>query len=330
MKRVKGILSGVVFLGLGAFLFYLILDFDRLSHFSCWKNVEYRFLLFSFISAFLATFVVGLRWFWIFKYLFGGKTENKINYYYYLMISKLAGFFVPTHVSAIGIRSIILKADQGESFRKGGFSIIVDRIFDLLVFAAIIVPGVLFFSPLNLRLSYIITITIIFIFLLFLLLRYSRLNFVRLLLKMGSKLGNKLKINWLIVENIDKISNRLSPTRMVGLLGLSICKYFFVAGRIFWIARALKIEVGFPPIFYGTVVGEMSIWLSLTPAGLGIFEGSWWILLTYYGATSSDAMVLLSAHRGLWLIFIFFLSVCSFIVKICNDYFNKKTHRDGV
>lgn len=207
---------------------------------------------------------------------------------HYFMMGKAFGLLLPMDLSDLGVRTMSLKFDHSMPLGRASYSVYLDRTFDLILTAILVVPSVLFIAGaitagLSMALYGIAFTAGLLSFVFFgrqsmgLLSGLFRLLF-RLVCRIpyiGRMAARESEIDRLDSSEVTHIAPQLFL--------LSGVKFLFMALRYFSIAAAIGIALGYWEITAFVPSAQFAALFALTPGGLGITDWSWSGLLYKIG-----------------------------------------------
>jgi len=207
---------------------------------------------------------------------------------YYFMCGRAVGLILPMDVSDFGVRTASLKLDHSISIGRASYSVYLDRTFDLVVNALLLVPSVLFIvGVVDQRTGILILLMVFLIGLTFFTFMASHttrlLSFIfQVLFKMvcripwiGKRVDMETEAKLLSEEDFSSITP--------ALYALSGLKFTLTSLRFIVIASAMGLKLGWIPILLFVPGAQFAALFAQTPGGLGIADWSWSGLLYKIG-----------------------------------------------
>lgn len=312
MKSPKGLVQHLLLLVVGiaiiAVLVY-ISGFDSLKQFEHLQPVPV-------VAASLAT--VGItgaiagRWGILTNALAKTQVAGWLDYYHYVIISRLVGFVLPKDLMDLGGRAGALNRLHNLPLAQASACVLLDRVFDLVSIAlflpitllywlgwvtawptAALMFGIAVLAPVTLCLAY----------------KSIAAHGIRLL-NAGSRFFPQT--NKRLSQVLDNIS--LDQSVIVKTYLLSLAKFVFTGLRFVCFALALDLPISPFIIFFGLPIGQLSYLLAFTPGGLGIFEAGWFGILSAGRIAPEPATAFIVGQRILTIMIIGILAASSQII----------------
>ncbi len=207
---------------------------------------------------------------------------------YYFMCGRAVGLVLPMDVSDFGVRTASLKLNHSISIGRASYSVYLDRTFDLVVSAFLLIPSVLFIVGVIGQRTAIIALLIVFVlglaFFTFAVNRTTRLLSVvfQVLFKAVCRIpwiGKRVDLEKEATVLLEEDFSSITPA----LYALSGLKFCLTALRFVVIASAMGLKIGWASILLFVPSGQFAALFALTPGGLGVTDWSWSGLLYKIG-----------------------------------------------
>ncbi len=212
---------------------------------------------------------------------FTKKISFKQNIQYYL-----AGFAFVISPGGIGeiVRSPYIKRDYGVSISKTASIIFVQRIYDLIGLTIVLSIGLIFIDyPKTILL---VPISILFFIILILKNKNKLLKLMNLVSKI--KLFRNLDSN--VEEIYDSIAKLLKAKFFILGCSISTISFIFYSTAVYFLITGLDAYLSFQEIMVISTISQLLSFISLIPAGIGVFEGGMIGLFTLYGIDYETAI----------------------------------------
>lgn len=260
----------------------------------------------AFVAAGLAAFLTSFRWGLIVNSLEGRVVHSKLHYFYIVMMGNMSSLFISQYVGDFAVRPLALKASSATTLGRAFYSVLVDRLFDLIL-------SLLFLVPTSLYLIEIISWQIM-IFLIFVLAgiywvisaRHYRILANSLAAIIGAIDRGKAKVPFLanvigrvveIVEGVNEGLDEVGRSCMTSANLLTFGRYLAMALRAYLISLALNLAIPFWVIFLGVGLVRFSLLFAVAPGRLGVLEVGWYGVLALAGVGSSTIIPFLIGLR---------------------------------
>jgi len=247
------------------------------------------------------------------------------------MFGWLLNYLLPARVGDIA-RGVALKTTEGKPLGMSLSTIVLERAFDMLTLAFLLVlPVILFYQKHLLWLEVLsIGVAVALIFALFIIYKFES-HIVGVLKKFSSKKNNYTLDTTKIERSIRLLKEGLDEVRgntvaIALCFALSVLIWLFEISSIFFAAKAIGFDI---PFLFATVSGVAAFItqaLPVTPAGIGVHEASITGILALFGiSTSVGVSIALVDHfaRGL-IIYILGLISAVHIGFASREYFKDK------
>jgi uncharacterized protein (TIRG00374 family) len=261
-------------------------------------------LVFLFTACF--TVIHNIRWLTVLKALLPGthpKEMDFLQFYQWLMNSYAVGLFVPSDVSLVGVRTFFMKQYKDVRTSTAFLSVLLDRLFDVVVLMVVVVSAFLLFIGNNKPELLVIPFMMVGLLYLFLLWKHDEV--VTLLIRLylyGINFALRLPIlkKWKKSETIEAIPyTPLKRTTICGLMTWSFVKYVFIALRFYATGLAFGVTFTFIDAFFAASLVQLAGFINVTPGGLGIIEMGSYGALKVIGASHPEAVVFAVGQRVL-------------------------------
>lgn len=261
-------------------------------------------LVFFFTACF--TLIHNIRWLNVLRGLLPVSLRKEMNFYQFyqwLMNSYAVGLFVPSDASLVGVRTFFMKQYKDVRTSTALLSVLLDRLFDVIVLIVVIVSALLLFIGNN-RLEMLV-IPIVMIGLLFLLIILKNDEVFTFLIKIYFRSIN-LVLRMPILRKWKKFEASeafhyapLKRNTICGLMAWSFLKYIFIALRFYSIGLVFGITFTFFDAFFAASLVQLAGFINVTPGGLGIIEMGSYGALKVIGASHPEAVVFVVGQRVL-------------------------------
>ncbi|MFZ1947970.1 MAG: lysylphosphatidylglycerol synthase transmembrane domain-containing protein [bacterium] len=222
--------------------------------------------------------------------------------FYYFMLGRVLGLVVPMEIGDFGARTLSLKAGHSVPIGRASYSVYLDRTFDVVVSAILLVPSALFILGVVGRDAGLAIGAGAFAAGLacFALLGRQTMELVvalfRLLLGAICKVpGIRTRVNARAeIEALECARHRSVAVKLYLLSGL---KFLFTALRFGAVALAMDLGAGVADMVLFAPGAQFALVFSVTPGGLGVVDWSWLGLLLKIGVPRSDGVPYLVTQR---------------------------------
>jgi len=319
---------GAIFLGL--LILAGLFTFSGFSEvFGILRTVSLYWVLLSCL-AILLTFILR-TWRWSVILRSAGYVASRGMIFKCIMFGWLLNYLLPARVGDIA-RGVALKTTEGKPLGMSLSTIVLERAFDMLTLAFLLVlPVILFYQKHLLWLEVLsIGVAVALISALFIIYKFES-HIVGVLKKFSSKKNNytldTTKIERsirLLKEGLDEV--RENKAAIALCFALSVLIWFFEISSIFFAAKAIGFDIPFLLATVSGVAAFITQAIPVTPAGIGVHEASITGILALFGiSTSVGVSIALVDHfaRGL-IIYILGLISAVHIGFASREYFKDK------
>jgi len=314
----------IIALFIGLMILAGILFLSGLSGvYSSIKNANLYFFLASCLVVFMA---FPLRtWRWSILLRTSGHTLPRNMIFNALLFGWFMNYLLPARVGDI-TRGVALKATANVPLGVALMTIIIERILDMVMLGLLLTPAVLFLAPKRFLFlgGGVVGIIFLLIFSLFFIYRFDYL--------IAEKLKNRFAG---IHDSITKLKEGLcaiykNPTAMGLCLILSLPIWIFEITSIYFAAKAVHINIPFLSAIAAGVTTFILQALPLTPAGIGIHEGSIAGVLTLFDIPlDTGTSLALLDHFARALIVYLFGAIATIHIGFQSRRYFKKRRREG-
>ena len=320
MLKMKDVKYRLVWLAVGVALFLGLVWYGGTSDLSRVLEADPIWLVGAFVSTVFITVFWARRWGLLANKLSGLSTVSGWWYYHCLILSRAVSLFVPESVGAFGTGTLSLRFSSGVPMTIGLYSLVLDRLFDLLTALTLALPAILFVLRIWPAIpSYALYISILGI--LWVILEVKHRTITIFLLKSYS---------WLITvgSDIPVIGSRFQPLEICEeelkslltaqdarkLYFNNFGKLLFVVLRWYSLSLAFHLPVSFAWILFGSSIVQVSRIFSVTPGSLGVLEAGWYAVLSLGGVNGPLIIAFLIGQRVLISTFVLILAATSQLI----------------
>jgi uncharacterized protein (TIRG00374 family) len=297
-RRILSILGILVF---GAVLYYGGTEALRQV-----TQVNLFYLACAFGAAGSAALLTSVRWGLIVNSLEQRTAYSRLHYFYYVMMGKMSSLFVSQYVGDYGVRPLALKASGAATLGRAFYSVVLDRLFDLILSLLFLVPAILY-------LVRIISPELMIVLVLLLLGVYWTLSarnyrvltsFLAAITRaidenkgrvplMASVLGRVVGTLESANRGLEEVGQRCVSVANV----LTVGRYLAMGVRAYFISLALNLAIPFWAIVLGVGIVRFSLVFAVAPGRLGALEVGWFGVLAVVGVDSSTIIPFLIGLR---------------------------------
>lgn len=304
-------------LSIGLLLFGLLIWYGGTSELAGLLEADPFYITVAFLVTLVITIVSAARWKVLVDELGSEKACTLRECYHYLILSRATSLILPPTISDFGVRTISLRLAHDFSAPMGLYSVLLDRLFDLLNLLLVGLPATLFFSRLwPTSWSYALVILMLSGFWAIFEMRHKEIvtHLIRgylWLLRTLSRLpivGSRWGAGWRGDSGVDRPFVGMETRK---LYRYTLIKSLLAALRIYLLALAFHLRIPFAWMFFGMAVVQLGVILSITPGGLGFVEMGWYAILTLAGLETPLVVAFLVGRRVLTALFLVVLALAS-------------------
>lgn len=258
-----------------------------------WQRVltaDIYYLLIAFVVSVLLTASSATRWGLITNAVVKKQVCSYPHYFYYLLIGRVSGLFVPRTVGDLAIRPLALRAANRLSMGQMLYALFLDKSFDLAVLGTLLGPSILYilrWLPLS---GYMLLAFFAFLGLSLFWWRYD--TFLKAILGWVSQNGphwlpRKGKTGqWL--DFLSKEEDLVSSGVVMRAYLITLVRFVFLTLQFYLISAALRLSFSFWQFWGAIPLVQLGLLVAITPGALGILEVGWLGALTLLGGTEAD------------------------------------------
>ena len=304
-------------LSIGLLLFGLLIWYGGTSELAGLLEANPCYITAAFLVTLVMTTVSAARWGVLVDELGGEKACTLREYYHHFILSQATSLVLPPTIGDFGVRTISLKLAHDFSAPMGLYSVLLDRLFDLLNLLLVGVPATLFLARVwPASWSYALVILMLSGFWAVFEMRYKEIitHLVRgylWLVRSFSRIpivGRRWEARWLGDNGVERPFVGIESRK---LYRYTLIKSLLSALQVYLLALAFHLRISFSWIFFGMAVVRLGLILSITPGGLGLVEMGWYAILTLAGLETSLVVVFLVGRRVLTALFLVVLALAS-------------------
>jgi uncharacterized protein (TIRG00374 family) len=243
---------------------------------------------------------IAFRWGTVADTLVGRRVTGWFRYYYYFMMGRFLGFFLPKDVTDIASRTVMLNRFHGVPMSQSATSVVIDRLGDVLAMT-VLLPACLpywlgWVSGLQ-GIGIMLGLALFFGLLLYIF--HLRIAWI---------IERSMTFLAVIVRYIPGMKRHLYTSgrfpsfergTLLTFYTTSVLKVVLTAFRFALFALALGIPIPFTLLVLATPLGQLSYMFSFTPGGLGILEAGWFGILVFSGISTDHASTFVVGQRVL-------------------------------
>jgi uncharacterized protein (TIRG00374 family) len=213
-------------------------------------------------------FVLIKAWRWQYLLRMQGIDYDTRNCFLAYLSAMYLGLVTPGRVGDF-VKVVYLKNDRGVAMSKGVTSVIVDRLFDLLLYVSMACAGGLAFALSGDVLAVIFSFVLLLVAIVLIFVNKTIRNLVlgtlfRVLLPGRAREGAEVRI-----EAFYRGVDQFRSFRLLIPLALTILTYVFFYTQCFLIARAINIEISYLNVVYCISTANLASLIPISVSGIG-------------------------------------------------------------
>lgn len=237
------------------------------------------------------------------------------RFYHLTMTTRALGLVIPRSVSILAGKSMGLRA-FGVPLRRAAWIVLVDNAFDLCLLGLLVIPGLFFLrraAPTSLLAGLAFSLTLILAGIIWWATAEKRWQSVVGWLSRLPRLSSALHLE------LDGPLVPMTQAAAVQALGLSIVLNLALVFCYYHVARAIGLSQAWPLFAASFPITQLSLALAITPGGLGLFDASWYGVLSLGGVPQQEALNLVVAQRAYLFVFVLLWAGFSVLLTFAAD-----------
>ena len=291
-----------------------------------WRQIglaDWRYVLAAFGVTLLWNLVAACRWAVIAGQVIDEAQPCPFRYYFvFHMIGMTTGQVVPITVGMLGGRPAALSLSRGVSLKRAGLSVLLDKLFDLILALVLVGPVALYLAgAIGLGLAFALMGLLVMFSVLLLGWQYERGT--QLAGRTSSRLAQPLthipvvgqRLIRRLPEQLHRLSSETFVTNSTAVRAflLTLVMYSLLAARLYFIAQALRLGIPWYLITMGIAVTQLTLIFSVTPGSLGFLEAGWGAVLGLAGLGKDPIVFFLIARRAFLVVFTLIQTLLAFV-----------------
>ena len=222
--------------------------------------------------------------------------------YRWLINSYALGLFLPTDIALLGLRTLYMHRSGTQEASVALFAVLLDRIFDLLIFIVFMLPAVLFVVSMAHEQIIVLTLLILLVLMVGALLYNTKKSVTAIFTIYNRIISFCARVPFLKrysrLSPIDSASiHNLARPLFLKILLLTIGKYALLTLRFWFIGIAIGIHMTFFQGLFLVPFVQLAALVNLTPGGLGVVEMTSYGALALIGVPGSKILLFLLVQR---------------------------------
>ncbi len=293
------------FLLIAALFYWIVKDIDpdlllkSLKHLSPWG------IFLTLVAVFVSDLVISWRWYYLSRFQYSFLSSLEAN-----MLAFFLNIFAPAKLGDLS-KIYYMKKKEGHQIAHSTSYFLVERLFDVLILATMLLFCAIFILPSQATLW--VALGLFGFFLLAGYLFYSPKTFRTLLSWLPWP-----KMRVLLYKIYKILRSNLTPKRLgiLFFLTLAVWGSYYLNNFIFFLT-ATDLELEFWQIFVASTLAFAVSAIPLTPSGIGTFQAAFILALGWYGIPKEEA---LSASLVLQFLYILPATLYSLYLFATKDF----------
>jgi uncharacterized protein (TIRG00374 family) len=325
MKKLNGKVARRILSMLGILIFGAILYYGGVEALRQVVQANPFYLGCAFVAAGSAAFVTSVRWGLIVNSLEGRVVQSRLHYFYYVMMGKISSLFVSQYLGDYGVRPLALKASGAAPLGRAFYSVLVDRLFDLILSLLFLVPALSYLVRIISSEMMILSILVLLGFYWVISARNYRILTSSLDVATRAVDRRKTRVPLManilgkaveIMEGAGRGLEQVGQSCITSANLLTFGRYLAMALRAYFISLALGLSIPFWVIFLAVGLVRFTLLFAVAPGRLGVLEVGWYGVFALAGAENSTIIPFLIGLRVYGFLFNAVLALFAHIVVI--------------
>lgn len=279
---------------------------------SDWRPLSVGLLLYGAVS-----FLAALRLRLVSRSLLKRSIASRRRFFYLHMIARALGLILPRGLSALGGKSVGLRA-LGLSLRRSLWIVMTDNLYDVLSLALVSIPALFFLQGQLGRLPFALLAAAL----------WALLGLGIWIAVAGNRLGPLLagvlaRLPWLTrrLEIDDARIEQLFPAPRPALQALlwTILIALLMATTYYAIALAIGLSAPWWLFAAAFPITQLSLIIAVAPGGLGILDLGWLGLLRLGGLPQTEALTFVVAQRAFMVVFVLLWTAAGTLLSLTES-----------
>jgi uncharacterized protein (TIRG00374 family) len=240
------------------------------------------------------------RWRLIAVRLAGGAGVPFHRYLNYFLLGRVLGFVFPAEATDVGVRTLALGRTGTFSLAGAAYTVLLDRLLDLVVLAWLVVPALLHLGGwLDRTTAITVGVAGIVITPLVVGRRYrAAFSGAARLCAWFLRLARFLpRVRRIHIPQPEEGTANLDGRTALLVYALGVVKLGMVVARFGFTALALGVSVSPATALIAVPLAQVAALAAVTPGGLGILEAGWYGILVWAGVAREESVLLVVGWR---------------------------------
>jgi uncharacterized protein (TIRG00374 family) len=280
-----------------------------------------------FIATVLLMALSALKWWLLVSGIHPDVSFPPFDFFRVVVIGATVGMVIPQDLAAISSRVTYLRGIRSLSLENSTYSVLLDRWLDLIALLLLVPVSILYvvgFLGLWAALLSNLALMLLLIFSSAFWPSITTLLFTRTfnLLNRVYKFIFRRKKSYPSAIN-STIDQNSTGDRAILILMLSFARVAVVGARALFAMWAIGIDFDIFKVLAIVPISQLALIIPITPGGIGIYDASWYGLLTLGGVTPTEGILFVLLHRILIIISLVGLLVLTEVLFVLRKLFLK-------
>lgn len=243
--------------------------------------------------------------------------------YHYNILGRFISLFAPRGVGDFAGRPLALRAGGGSTLGMAVYSTFLDRMFDYILMAILVVPALLYVARIiSIEVGAILSLILVVVFFFIVSTRFGPV------IRWVNKIMGKIAV---MVNRVPVLSTLFSQERVKMLRQLedididvitagsaylfTVLQISLIILRSYFIGRALDVDLSYLLLLLASPIAQLGQLLAFTPGALGFRELGWYSVLQASNIPTDDLLTFLVGHRA----YIYF---CIIVLTLISQVIN--------
>jgi len=312
MQRKRNRISGWFLNALGVTIFGLILYLGGATAWQQMVNGDWRYAA-GVLGVTVAWNLLGsLRWALIARWVLGDAGKLPFRFYFTChMIGMFLGQVVPITVGMLGGRPVALSLSQEVSLKRSALSVLLDKLFDLLLAVLVAAPAALYLVG-WLKLAPTLALMGAAVAFGAIVVGWQYERAVSLASRLGSRVAQflaRVPVGRRLVRRVPEQLERLSEEQVLpnraalAAFLITVGMYALLSLRTYLISQTMRLGIPWELLMMGVSITQLALIFSVTPGSLGFLEGGWAAVLALAGLSHEQFLAFVIGRRVYVLVF---------------------------
>jgi uncharacterized protein (TIRG00374 family) len=242
----------------------------------------------------------------------GRPVHSRLRYFHYVMMGKVSSTFVSQYVGDYAVRPLALTASSSTGLGTAFYSVLLDRLFDLVLSLLLVVPALLYLARIvSEEMGVFLMAGVVAVYWLISARNHRVLTgslgaMIRAIERCKARVPAMESTIQRVVEMMEGGRTGLAEVGQKAITAanlLTFGRYLAMALRAYFICLALHLTMPFWVVFVAVGLVRFSLLFAVAPGRLGVLEVGWYGILALTGIESSAIVPFLIGLRVYGMLF---------------------------